>query len=214
MGRAGHSKFTDEQAKTFGAEVRRLRKEAGLSRSDFAELVEVTPIHITHIEAAQRKASPQLAEKLASVFGVTVNDILGLSDSSEPSDANDERVWEFRRKYGATLKAHREAKGLPCRVVAGALGVPLQVYKEWEQGLCSIGESQMEMLDRLLGIGEKPKVETVEVVVEVPAEVPTEICDIIMGHIKDLQVSEDEQKEVWRYFKGLQLDAEERKIFG
>ena len=197
--------LTDEQKAVFASEMKRLRKEANMSSSEFAKYLGVSQSYIGNIERVDRAPSMQLMEKIAGAFDKTVDEMLSPVD---------ERVDEFRRKYGAKLKQHREARGLPCRVVAGALGVPPQVYKEWEQGLCSVTEYQMEMLDKLLGIGEKPKVETVEVVVEVPANVPSEICDIILEHIKDLQTSEDEQKEVWRFFSRIKLDAEERRLFG
>ena len=186
-------------------EMKRLREEANMSTTEFSKYLGVSQSYVSNIECVNRTPSMPLMEKIAGAFDTTVDAMLAPTD---------ERVIEFRKKYGATLKQHREARGLPCRVVAGALGVPPQVYKEWEQGLCSITEYQMEMLDKLLGIGEKPKAETVEVVVEVPANVPTEICDIIMGHIKDLQICEDEQKQVWRYFSRIKLDAEERRLFG
>ena len=197
--------LTDEQKAVFASEMKRLREEANMSTTEFSKYIGVSQSYVSNIECVNRTPSMPLMEKIAGAFDTTVDAMLAPTD---------ERVIEFRKKYGATLKQHREARGLPCRVVAGALGVPPQVYKEWEQGLCSITEYQMEMLDKLLGIGEKPKVETVEVVVEVPANVPTEICDIILGHIKDLQICEDEQKQVWRYFSRIKLDAEERRLFG
>lgn len=212
MGKGSPSTFTDEQGKLFGAEARRLRADAGLNLRQFAELIGITENYYCKVENGKKCPSPQLAECIANTLDTTVEQMLG-AKSSDPKPSDD-TVWAFRKNYGAMLKEHREAKGLPCRVVAGALGVPPQVYKEWEQGLCSVTEYQMEMLDKLLGIGEKPKVETVEVVVEVPANVPTEICDIILGHIKDLQICEDEQKQVWRYFSRAKLDAEERRLFG
>jgi hypothetical protein len=101
-------------------------------------------------------------------------------------------------------------------VVAGALGIPLSVYKEYEQGLCSIKEREIDLLDKLLDMSKKPEVVEVEkeVVVKVPVEIPAEICDLILTHIKDLQVDEATQKTVWRYFNNVKLDAEERKLFG
>lgn len=197
--------LTDEQRKAFASEMKRLREGANMSTTEFSKYLGVSQPYISNIECMNRTPSMPLMEKIAGAFDTTVDAMLAPVD---------DRVIEFRRKYGAMLKAHREAKGLPCRVIAGALGVPPQVYKEWEQGLCSITDYQKEMLDKLLAIGEKPKVETVEVVVEAPAEIPTGICDIILAHVKDLQISEDEQKEVWRYFSKVRLYAEERKLFG
>lgn len=202
---SSNSTMTSEQCKAFGAEAKNLRKRAGLTAADFADCLGVTKTHIYNIEAGSKKPSPQLVAKIADAFNTTVEAML---------NPNDDRAEDFRKKYGRALKEHREAKGLSCSVIAGALGIPLSVYKEFEQGLCSITERHMETLDKLLGIGEKPKVVEKEVVVEVPAEVPASICDTILSHIKDLQIDVDAQKEVWHYFREIKLATEERELFG
>lgn len=202
---SSNSKMTDEQAKTFGAELKRLRKEAGLSAKAFGELCDCSYIHIYGIESGKKKPSPELAERIADAFNLTVSDML------KPYE---EHVWEVRRKIGATIRDKRREKGLTINTIAGALGVLPYVYEEYEKGLCSITDREMDTLNRLLGINEEPKVEIVKEVVEVPAEIPTQICDIILTHIKDLQINEATQKEVWRYFNKVKLDAEERRLFG
>ena len=207
---SSNSLMTDEESKTFGAELKRLREEAGFTGMAFSELIGASGGHISQIERGVKKPSPELAERIADVFGVTVDGMLGEKEDKPDDDS----VREIRIKFGKTLKEHREAKGLPIAVVAGALGIPTSVYKEYEQGLCSITDREMDMLGRLLGIGEKPKVVEKTVTVEVPAEIRLDMCDTILAHIKDLQISEDEQKEVWRYFKELKLNAEERTLFG
>ena len=205
---SGNSTLTDAQGKAFGAEMRRLRTEAKMTTTEFAKYIGITPAYACQLEKANRKPSPQLAGRIADAFNITVDDMLASDDD------RDDRIRDFRIKYGATLKKHRIEKCLPCSAVAGALGIPTAVYKEYEEGACSITERNMELLNRVLGIGEKPKVETVEVKVEIPAEIPTGICDTILAHVKDLQISDDEQKEVWRYFSKVRLYAEERKLFG
>lgn len=197
--------MTDAEAKTFGSELKRLREEAGLTGVAFAELIGTSAGHISQLERGTKKPSPELAERIADAFNVTVSDML---------ISNDTRITEMRRKIGAKLRDKRREKGLAINTIAGALGVLPYVYEEYEKGLCSITDREMDILNKLLGINEEPKVETVKEVVEVPAEIPAQICDLILGHIKDLQVSEDEQKEVWRYFNKVKLDAEERRLFG
>lgn len=103
-------------------------------------------------------------------------------------------------------------------LVAGALGIPVAVYKEYEQGLCSIPERNMNTLYKLLSNddvkAEEPKPIEVKAVEEKAGDVPSEICDIILGHITDLKVDKDTQKKVWHYFSRVKLDAEERRLFG
>ena len=183
----------------------RLREANGLSQKALGELVDCSYVHIHALENGNRKPSPQLAERIAEVFDLKVSDML---------IPNDDKIREFRRKYGAMLKEHREKKGLFPATVAGALGIEPYIYKEYEQGVSSITEREMNILNNLLDIGKKPEVIETKVVVEVPAEIPSEICDLILCHIRDLRVSEDAQKEVWRYFSKVKMDAEERRLFG
>lgn len=202
---SSNATMTDAESKVFGSEMKRLREEAGFSGTAFSELMGVSQSHISQLERGTKKPSPELAERIADAFNVTVSDML---------ISNDTRIAETRRKIGAKLRDKRREKGLAINTIAGALGVLPYVYEEYEKGLCSITDREMDILNKLLGVNEEPKVEVVEKVVEVPAEIPNEICDLILGHIKDLQVSEDEQKEVWRYFNKVKLDAEERRLFG
>lgn len=202
---SSNSAMTDAQNAIFGAELKRLRKQEKLSATAFGELVGVNKGHIYALEAGKRKASPELAERIADAFNVKVEDMLV---------THDEKVWETRREYGKTIRERRRSKGLTVNVVAGALGVPTAVYKEYEQGLCSITEQQKFALDTILGLNEEPKVIEKEIIVEIPAEIPTVICDVIMEHIKDLQIDAEAQKKIWRYFRKVKLDEEERKLFG
>lgn len=202
---SSNSAMTDAQNAVFGAELKRLRKQEKLSATAFGELVGVNAGHIYALEAGKRKPSPELAERIADVFNIKVEDMLV---------THDEKVWETRREYGKTIRERRRSKGLTVNVVAGALGVTTAVYKECEQGLCSITEQQKFVLDTILGLNEEPKVIEKEIIVEVPAEIPTVICDVIMEHIKDLQIDAEAQKKIWRYFRKVKLDEEERKLFG
>lgn len=202
---SSNSAMTDAQNAVFGAELKRLRKQEKLSATAFGELVGVNAGHIYALEVGKRKPSPELAERIADVFNIKVEDMLV---------THDEKVWETRREYGKTIRERRRSKGLTVNVVAGALGVTTTVYKEYEQGLCSITEQQKFVLDTILGLNEEPKVIEKEIIVETPAEIPTDICDVIMEHIKDLQIDAEAQKKIWHYFRKVKLDEEERKLFG
>ena len=202
---SSNATMTDAEAKAFGAELKRLRTEAGLTGASFGELLGISLGYVSQLERAVKKPSPQLATRIADVFNLTVADML---------KPHDERVQEIRRKIGAKLRDKRREKGLAINTIAGALGVLPYVYEEYEKGLCSITDREMDILNKLLGVNEEPKVEVVEKVVEVPAEIPAEIYDIILKHIKDLQVDEATQRVVWRYFNKVRVDAEERRLFG
>lgn len=201
---SSNSRMTDAESKTFGAEMRRLRKETGMSTKQFGEYVGCAQTYVSNLECGNRKPSPQLAQRIADAFDLTVDDMLAPLN---------EKISEERREYGRELARRRTAKGLSSSVVAGALGVPLSVYREYEFGKCSITNREKMLLDSILG--DKPQ-ESKEQSESAPLtdSVPLDICDIILGHIKDLQIDTEEQKKVWRYFSTAKLEAEERKLFG
>ena len=197
--------MTAEQAAVFRKEMKRLRKEAGFTTKQFSEYIGVSQSYLINIESGNRKPSPQLAERIAEAFGITVNDMY---------ISQDERVRAERERYGKELAFHRNRKGFSSKLVAGALGIPVEVYKEYEQGLCSITERNVVTLNALLGIGESIDEPKVEVAEKVEGDVSLEICNIILEHITDLQVDKDTQKKVWRYFTDMKIDADEHRLFG
>lgn len=202
--------MTDEQSKVFGAELRSLRKGAGFSKTEFSKLVGVSQSHENNIELGNKKPSPELAERIAKELNTTVNDML------KPYA---QQISEQRVVFGRRLMQARIKKGYPTSLVAGALGIPVAVYKEYEQGLCSITEREIGILHKLLfesnGKEEPEEAENeVEEATEVEEDVPMEICNIILEHITDIKVDKETQKKIWRYFTDMKTNAEERRLFG
>lgn len=201
---SSNSMLTNEQVKVFSKELHKLRTEAGLSAKDLAELVGISQMYVYNLENGKRRPSPQLVDRVASAFGIRASDIFN-PPRREPSR---ERV-----EYGRKLLMGRINKGYTRSMVAGALGIPVSVYVEFERGECSITDRQKELLEKLLDIGEKPAVETRAKETPV-AEDPIDVCNIILEHIKDLKVDSETQKKVWRYFTYMKISEEERKLFG
>lgn len=206
---SSNSKMTDAQGKVFGAEMRRLRKKAGLTAKEFSDYVGISPNYVHNLECHSNKPSPQLAERIAKAFDVTVEDML---------KPHAEMVAEERKAYGKELAKARAEKGYTASLVAGALGIAPAVYREYEQGLCSITERNVATLNTLLGIGEEEKepedATPVEVVEDNALDIPAGICDTILAHVTDLKVAKETQKEIWQYFSKVKLDAEARRLFG
>ena len=62
----------------FGARLARLRKEAGISQVQLAEMLRTTQSHISRYEKGQRRMHDELLAEAAKILGVTPNDILGV----------------------------------------------------------------------------------------------------------------------------------------
>ena len=202
---SSNSNLTDKQVQAFGKELKRRREGAGFSTKDFATIVDCSYSYINNLEHGRKRPSPQLVDRIASVFGVNVSDML------EPDALNES--LEERVEYGKKLLNARMDKKIKRSVLAGALGIPVEVYVEFERGECSISPHQKELLDKLLNVDNEVAIVAPTVVKEV-ISVPIEICDTILKHVKDLQIDSEAQKSVWRYFTELKISAQERELFG
>lgn len=62
--------------KDFGARIRELREEQGLSQEKLADMARLHRTAITHIERATRSSTLETIEKLAKALGVQPSDLL------------------------------------------------------------------------------------------------------------------------------------------
>lgn len=58
-----------------GGAIRAARIERGLSQEELAEMVEITPTHLKHIESEHRKPSLEVLYKLTVALRLSVDDI-------------------------------------------------------------------------------------------------------------------------------------------
>ena len=64
----------------FGERVKKLRLSAGMTQEQLAERIWVTKAAISNYELSERNPSPETIIKIAGVFGVTTDYLLGLED--------------------------------------------------------------------------------------------------------------------------------------
>ena len=65
----------------FGNTLKKLRTEEGLTQQQLAERLGVTKSVVSYYELQERYPSPEVLTKLASIFHVTTDYLLGLSRS-------------------------------------------------------------------------------------------------------------------------------------
>jgi len=66
---------TDDVKKGFGAEVRRRRKDLGLSQEELAERADLHRTYVSDVEAGKRNPSLQSMQRLAKALGATMGGI-------------------------------------------------------------------------------------------------------------------------------------------
>jgi transcriptional regulator with XRE-family HTH domain len=62
----------------FGEKLKRLRTEAGFTQADLAKRLNVTKAVVSYYELQERMPSPEVLKKLANIFHVTADYLLGL----------------------------------------------------------------------------------------------------------------------------------------
>ena len=82
--------------KSLGKRIAQLRKEAGLTQVQLAEMLSISQQHMASFEAGRRKVSSSDIPFLAKLFGVSTDELLGIT--AEPS------------KRGPTPKLQRQVE--------------------------------------------------------------------------------------------------------
>lgn len=72
-----------------GERLKELRKEAGLTQQQVADRVWVSKTTIWYYEQSENDPSPEMIVKLAKVFHVTTDYLLGLEDKQRYLDVSD-----------------------------------------------------------------------------------------------------------------------------
>lgn len=78
----------------FGDRLKELRKQIGLNQAELAEKMSVTKSVISYYENRERSPSPEILIKLASIFHVSTDYLLGLENEQvlNVSDLNKEDI--------------------------------------------------------------------------------------------------------------------------
>ena len=72
----------------FGQKLKHLRKNAGLTQADLARMLNVTKSVVSYYELQERSPSPDVLVKLAGIFRVTSDYLLGI-DHRKMIDVSD-----------------------------------------------------------------------------------------------------------------------------
>lgn len=197
--------MTDEQFRVFRTEMRKLRKRNGLTIAELAELIGASAVHIGTVERGASTVSADLAERIAEAFGMTAD---------EMCVPEEERHMAELEAIGKELRDHRYSRNFGINEVAGFIGVSREIYLEMEAGKCNVADSIKEKLDRLYATAEK--VETVEVIKEVPTDSPItlETIEKVLPHIAEMNIDKEEQRALFRTLSEARVSMLEAQLFG
>ncbi|MFD4673731.1 helix-turn-helix domain-containing protein [Lentzea sp. NPDC058450] len=99
-----------EEHKTAEGLLRRLRSSQGRSLRTASDDLGLAPSHLSRLERGERRATPEIAEKLANYYGVS-SDLVALDEGRIPDDVvrilqeHPEEMDLLRARYGETRGA-------------------------------------------------------------------------------------------------------------
>ncbi len=73
----------------FAEKLKELRKNAGMTQQQLADRIWVTKASISYYELSERDPSPEILIKIAKVFHVTTDYLLGIEDKQLYLDVSD-----------------------------------------------------------------------------------------------------------------------------
>ena len=95
----------------FGQRLKELRKKAGLTQQQLAERLWVTKTTVSYYEQSVRTPSPEVLVKIAGVFHVTTDHLLGIEGKKQTIDVTglpDEDI-RFLEQAAALLRKKNES---------------------------------------------------------------------------------------------------------
>ena len=127
--------------------LKKLRKDKGLLQDDVARFLGLTRPAYSHYETGRRVPDAAMLEKLADLFEVTTDDILGRND--KPFGRGIEEVPELLPEEEvmlplvASLRCGPDTQGVPFTFIKN-IPCPVSYVRKWGEGLrliLAVGES-------------------------------------------------------------------------
>ena len=73
----------------FGSKLKELRQQAGLTQKQLGERIWLTKATVSYYEQSMRYPSPEILVRLANVFHVSTDYLLGMEDKQQTLDVTD-----------------------------------------------------------------------------------------------------------------------------
>lgn len=98
----------------FGDKLRALRTEAGMTQSELARRLSITKSVVSYYELQERTPSPDVLIKLAGIFHVTTDYLLGIEHKKmiDVSDLTDEDMRFLLVTIETLRKKNNQLRGL------------------------------------------------------------------------------------------------------
>lgn len=115
-----------------GGKIAELRKEHGLNQKELAKKIEVSRSALSLYEIDRREPDLETVKKIASLFGVTTDYLLGAE--GEDTMGTEEKINEIAQRVGRNIRSIREQAGLSQDEFAEGFSVKQPTVANWETG--------------------------------------------------------------------------------
>lgn len=112
--------MSEVSAVSLGEQIRRFRKQVGLSQKELAEMTHVTRNTVINWEAGKYRPDPDLFPVLCSILHISLNELFGLNPASQEGIQAEE--WNL-------IKSYRQISPLSQRIVLRTLDTILEEEK-------------------------------------------------------------------------------------
>ena len=133
--------------RTFASVLKKLRKEKGWTQRSLAKRLGVSTSAVANWEQGDRVPKADTLTEIASIFGVSVDEILGVADQKASDTTREDLSF-----IGKRLKAVRKQCGLNQRDVSTYLGTTPQHVSSYETGRTKIDLLTLSKLCELYDI--------------------------------------------------------------
>lgn len=94
MKMATYFPFMNNRAKNLGKNIRALRLEKGWTQQDLAQRLDTTQKTITAYECGTRHPTAEKIPQIATLFGVTVNQLYGTAAKPKATKKKSPKLWK------------------------------------------------------------------------------------------------------------------------
>lgn len=129
------------------------REKAGLLQKEAAEKIGINNSVLSRYEADERRPDPETLTKIASVYKVTTDYLLGLTNDPSPSRQPDKSIDLATLNYvqiGSRIKEAREAMGLSQAELGDKIGQSELTVRSYEKGKRKISIEDLEKIAKAL----------------------------------------------------------------
>lgn len=134
-----------------GEKIREQRKENGLTQTELGKRLGVVKQTISNWENEISQPSNDALTEMASLFDVSIDYLLGLTDERRHESTLSWRLPSVSNRFGTILKNFRREKGLTEKAFAEQLNITEQTYIGIENGFLSPSINLLKKISSICG---------------------------------------------------------------